>query len=263
MNLELRGLHAVITGASKGIGLAIARSLAAEGVNLLLAARSKEALTATGEELSVCHGVAVNTVACDLASDAGVATLCAVIREQAQPVDILVNNAGATLGGSLTFLDVKKWRASYELKLWGYILLTREVLPIMYKQGTGVVLNIIGNGGEQPSPTYIAGGIVNAGLMNFTCALADEAGPRGVRVVAINPGPIRTERVHALTTHLANERGISREAAERSVTRHIPLGRIGEPEEVASVATFLVSRRAGYITGAIIPVTGGGSIRAI
>jgi 3-oxoacyl-[acyl-carrier protein] reductase len=99
--------------------------------------------------------------------------------------------------------------------------------------------------------------------MNFTCALADEAGPRAVRVVGINPGPIRTERVRALKTHLANERGLSREAAERSVTSHIPLGRIGEPEEVASVATFLVSRRASYITGAIIPVTGGGSIRGI
>ena len=263
MDLELRGLHAVITGASKGIGLAIARSLAAEGVNLLLAARSEEALTETREELSARHGIAVDSVACDLATEAGVRRLSAVIREQTQPVDILINNAGATLGGSLTTLDVEKWRASYELKLWGYILLTREVLPIMYEQRAGVVLNIIGNGGDQPSPTYIAGGIVNAGLMNFTCALADEAGPRGVRVVAINPGPIRTERIRALTTHLANERGLSREAVEKSVTRHIPLGRIGEPEEVASVATFLVSRRASYLTGAIIPVTGGGSIRGI
>lgn len=263
MDLELRGLHAVITGASKGIGLAIARSLAAEGVNLLLAARSEEALTAAREELSAQHGVAIGTVACDLATAAGVGTLSAAIHERVQPPDILINNAGATLGGSLTSLDVEKWRASYELKLWGYMLVTREVLPIMYKRGAGVVLNIIGNGGDQPSPTYIAGGVVNAGLMNFTCALADEAGPRGVRVLAINPGPIRTERVRALTAHLANERGLTNEAAESSVTRHIPLGRIGEPEDIASVATFLVSRRASYITGAIIPVTGGGSIRGI
>lgn len=263
MDLELRGLRAVITGASKGIGLAIARSLAAEGVNLLLAARSDAALTAIREELSARHSVAVDTVPCDLATAAGVGRLSAVIREQAQPMDILINNAGATLGGSLTTLDVEEWRASYELKLWGYLLLTREVLPLMYEQGAGVILNIIGNGGDQPSPAYIAGGIVNAGLMNFTRALADEAGPRGVRVVAINPGPIRTERVRALTAHLANTRGLSRQEAERSVTRSIPLGRIGEPEDVASVATFLVSRRASYITGATIPVTGGGSIRNI
>jgi 3-oxoacyl-[acyl-carrier protein] reductase len=263
MDLELKGLNAVVTGASKGIGLAIARSLAGEGVNLLLAARSEAALTEIREELIARYGVTVDTVACDLSSEAGVGKLAAVIRGGTKRCDILINNAGATLGGSLTALDVDEWRASYELKLWGYILLTRAVLPLMYKQRAGVVLNIIGNGGEEPSPSYIAGGIVNAGLMNFTRALADEAGAKGVRVVAINPGPIRTERVRALTTHLANERGLSKEAAEKSVTRHIPLGRIGEAEEVASVATFLVSPRAGYITGAIIPVTGGGSIRSI
>jgi 3-oxoacyl-[acyl-carrier protein] reductase len=179
------------------------------------------------------------------------------------PPDILINNAGATLGGSLTTLDVKEWRASYELKLWGYILLTRAVLPMMYERGSGVVLNIIGNGGAYPSHRYIAGGIANAGLMNFTRALADEAGPRGVRVVAINPGPIRTDRVRALASHLAKELGLTIEAAETVVTRNIPLGRIGEPEEVASVATFLVSPRASYITGATIPVEGGGTIRGI
>ena len=263
MDLGLRGLDAIITGASKGIGLAIARSLAAEGVNLLLAARTETALNSVADELSAEHRIAVHPVAVDLASEAGVDRLAAVVRERMVSPDILINNAGATLGGSLRSLDVNEWRKSYELKLWGYILVTRAILPMMYERRSGVVLNIIGNGGADPSSQFIAGGIANAGLMNFTRALADEAGPFGVRVVGINPGPIRTDRLRALAKHVANERGVTTEDAERVVTRNIPLGRIGEPEDVASVATFLVSPRAGYVTGATIPVEGGGTIRGI
>jgi NAD(P)-dependent dehydrogenase (short-subunit alcohol dehydrogenase family) len=263
LELGLRGKNAVITGASRGIGLAIACTLAAEGVNLLLAARTADALSSIKDMLTARHEVKVHAVAVDLASKAGVKRLAEVIRKKMLPLDILINNAGATLGGSLTALDVKRWRTSYDLKLWGYILLTRAVLPIMYEQGSGVVLNIIGNGGAQPSHRYIAGGIANAGLMNFTSALADEAGPQGVRVVAINPGPTRTDRVRALITHLAKERALSVEAAEAAVIDYIPLGRIGEPEDMASVAAFLVSPRAGYITGTTIPVDGGGTIRGI
>jgi 3-oxoacyl-[acyl-carrier protein] reductase len=261
MDLELRGLNAVVTGATKGIGLAIARSLAAEGVDLVLVARTNAALNSIAGELSAEHRVRASAVAADLACEAGVEHLAAVIRDRNITPDIVVNNAGATIGGSLLTLNIEAWRSSHELKLWGYMLLTRALLPLMYEKGSGVILNIIGNGGAYPSHRFIAGCVANAALMNFTRALADEAGPHGVRVVAINPGPIRTDRLQALATHVAKERHVTADAAETLVTSNCPLGRIGEPEDVATVATFLVSPRAGYITGATIPVDGGGSIR--
>jgi 3-oxoacyl-[acyl-carrier protein] reductase len=259
MDLELRGKNAIVTGASKGIGLAIAHALAAEGVNLMIAARSEEKLEQAALDLTERYRIKVSVAAVDLATEAGLEQLLGVVRERLMPVDIIVNNAGAIPGGSLQSLAEEVWRQAYELKLWGYIRLTRAVLPTMYERRTGVVLNIIGNAGAQPSPAYIAGGIANAGLMNFTRALAREAGPHGVRVVAINPGPIRTDRIRALTARIAQERGLPIEEGEAALLSEIPLGRIGEPEEIASVATFLVSPRANFITGVTIPVEGGGT----
>ncbi len=259
MDLHLRGRRAVITGASKGIGLAIARALAAEGVDLVLCARSTILLEQAAGELGAAHEVTVHTFSADLSTADGIAGL-ATFAEQVGPVDILVNNAGAIPAGTIEGLDDETWHRAYDLKLWGYVRLSKALLPGMKQRHAGVILNIIGNAGKRPSAGYIAGGIANAGLMNFTAGLAQDAGPSGVRVVGINPGLTRTERMVTLTEKQAQDRSVPVTELQASLGRDIPLRRVGEPEEVAAVAAFLVSDRASFVTGCVVPVEGGASL---
>lgn len=257
MELGLQGKRAVVTGGSKGIGLAIAQALAAEGVDLALAARGRSELERAAREIADVHGVRVEPFAADLAEAATVRAFAEFAAERLGGVDILVNNAGAIPAGTLDALDDDVWRRAYDLKLWGYIRLARALVPAMRERGSGAVLNIIGNAGRQPSAAYIAGGPANAALMNFTKGLAAEVGPDGVRVNAINPGPIRTDRMRQMAEQTARERGVDVTTVEAGQGRGVPLGRVGTPEEVANVAVFLVSDAASYVHGAIIPVEGG------
>ncbi len=260
MDLHLRDKNAVVTGASKGIGLAIARALAAEGVNLVLSARSADLLEQAAEDLASKDEVRVQTYAADLSTADGVAGLAAFAEQENGPVDILVNNAGAIPAGTIEGLDDETWHRAYDLKLWGYVRLSKALLPGMKRRGSGVILNIIGNAGKRPSAGYIAGGIANAGLMNFTAGLAHDAGPSGVRVVGINPGLTRTERLMTLTAKQAQDRGVPVEEMQAELGRDIPLRRVGEPEEIADVAVFLVSGRASFVTGCVLPVEGGSTL---
>lgn len=260
MDLYLRGKKAVVTGASKGIGLAIARALAAEGVDLVICARSADLLEQAANEMSAAHEVVVHTYPADLSTAEGISALAAFALERAGRVDILVNNAGAIPAGTIEGLDDEAWHRAYDLKLWGYVRLSKALLPGMKQRGSGVVLNIIGNAGKRPSAGYIAGGIANAGLMNFTAGLAHDAGPSGVRVVGINPGLTRTERLVTLTEKQAQDRGVPVAELQAGLGRDIPLRRVGEPEEVAAVAVFLVSDRASFVTGCVVPVEGGATL---
>ena len=260
MELGLRGKTAVVTGASKGIGLAIARALAAEGVDLAIAARSADALERHSRELADAHGVRCEPYPADLGTSEGVTGLASFALSRLGRVDILVNNAGAIPGGTLLGLNEEVWRNAYELKLWGYVRLAKALAPHMIERGSGTILNIIGNAGRQPSAGYIAGGIANAGLMNFTKGLADDLGPKGIRVNAINPGPIRTDRIRELNEQRAKDSGLSIAEIEAAQGRSLPLRRIGDPEEVATAAVFLVSDAASYIHGVILPVEGGGTV---
>jgi NAD(P)-dependent dehydrogenase (short-subunit alcohol dehydrogenase family) len=257
MELGLRGKRAVVTGASKGIGLAIARGLAAEGVDLVLCARSGDLLTAAAEELSAGYEVGVHTLAADLSTVEGVAELAAFGPANLGQVDILVNNAGAIPAGTVETLGDEEWRRAYDLKLWGYVRLVRAFLPAMKERRSGVIVNIIGNAGKRPSAGYIAGGIANAGLMNFTAGLAQDAGPHGVRVVGINPGLTRTERMTTQQERRARDSGVPVEQLTANLGKDIPLRRVGEVDEVADLAVFLASERASFITGCVIPIEGG------
>lgn len=254
MDLNLKGRTAAITGASKGIGLAIAQELAREGVNLHLAARNAEELKGAADDIKKRFGVAVTPHAADLAKRD---VRDAFAREVAS-VDILVNNAGAIPGGGLDQVDEDTWRQSWELKLFGYVGISRIVYKEMCNRRRGVIVNIIGAGGVLTSAGYIAGGAGNSALINFTRSLGGEAIRYGVRVMGINPGPVDTPRLTYLQ-QLAEKQVASQDLENwrRQRFRNMAYGRPAKVEEISGLAAFLVSDRASYMTGEVINADGG------
>lgn len=206
MDLQLQGKRALITGASKGIGLGVAKTLAAEGVHLTLAARTADRLSAEASAIADEFGVEVDAVPCDLSRSEEQERLAEGLL--AQPLDIVVNNAGAIPGGSITDVDEKTWRSAWDLKVFGYINLTRLLLPHLEAQaGDGmqrVLLNVIGAAADRPSPGYIAGAIGNSGLVAMSKAIGSDSIRRGVRVLAVNPGLIITDRMGDLLKQQAD-----------------------------------------------------------
>jgi 3-oxoacyl-[acyl-carrier protein] reductase len=179
-------------------------------------------------------------------------------------IDILINNAGSIPGGTLLEIDEKKWRQAWELKVFGYINLTRLIYESMIRRRSGVVVNIIGLGGERHRPQYIAGCSGNSALMAFTRALGAESVDHGVRIVGINPGRTLTDRQLA---HL-------KEAAEREygsperwtdvrdgIAKQLPLGRFISTEDISNLVLFLASERAAYISATVVTLDGGQSLR--
>jgi 3-oxoacyl-[acyl-carrier protein] reductase len=262
MEFGLKGKVAIVTGASKGIGKAIAEELAREGVNLAICARSQASLEDVASAIRQQSDTQVLPVPADLSTLEGVRRLAQRTREHFGTVDILVNNAGAIRSGSLLSKPDEDWLTDWSLKVFGYIRLAREVFPLMQEKGGGRIINIIGTAGRQPNAGYLAGGGANAALMNMTKALADEGALHNILVNAINPGPIRTERWDSLMSQMAAAQGRTPQEVEAAWLRDNPLKRPGEPHEVASLAVFLASQRASYINGVIVPVDGG-TIRCI
>ena len=201
MDLNIQGRTALVTGASRGIGRAIAQALGAEGCNLHLSARSEEGLRAVAEEIAGTYGVEAAIHPHDLSQAEQVAAL----GEACADIDILVNNAGDIPAGSLESIDSATWRRCWDLKVFGYVDLTRAILPRMQARGSGVVVNVIGAAGEGPNPNYVAGCMGNASLMMFTKCLGGETIRHGVRVVGVNPGATMSDR-HLAHVKLRAER---------------------------------------------------------
>jgi NAD(P)-dependent dehydrogenase (short-subunit alcohol dehydrogenase family) len=252
MDMGLSGKRVLITGASKGIGAATARSFAAEGAHLELAARSAEALDSLARAIRGEHGVEVRTHAVDLSESAGLARLA----ETAGDVDVLVNNAGDIPGGSLAQIDEATWRSGWELKVFGYINLTRLIYARMKARGGGVIVNDIGNAGERLDADYIAGTTGNASLMAFTRALGGRSLDDGIRVVGVNPGPVATERMDKLMKTRARA-WWGDESRWRELLARFPLGRAASALEIADAIVFLASPRSGYTSGCILTIDGG------
>lgn len=252
MDLKLNGKRVVITGASRGIGRAIALSFAREGAIPTLVSRSPEALAAAATALTEATGVTPKVLPADLGAPEGIKALTAI----AADADILVNNAGAIPGGWLADVDDPRWRQSWELKLFGYINLVRAVLPHMEARGSGVIANIIGMAGAAPRPDYIAGSTANAALIAFTQAVGAGSTRHGVRMFGINPSPTRSDRMEGM---LRSQAATKLGDAERwmELTVGLPFGRMAEPAEVADLTVFGCSPLAGYLSGTVINMDGG------
>lgn len=252
MDLGLENKSALVTGSSKGIGLAVAKVLAAEGCNLHLASRTKADLEAAADEIRKTHNVGIEIHACDLTNKAELDNLA----KSCGTLDILINNAGSIPRGTLEQLDDEAWREAWELKLFGYINLSRHIYTQMKAQGSGVIANIIGGAARKPYPGYIAGSMANIALENFTIALGKESPEFGVRVVGIHPSSTQTERYENTYRKEAVQKwGDDRRWAE--LLPKLPFGRPTSPEEVANLVVFLSSERASYTSGVVMSVTSG------
>ncbi len=253
MDLNLTGKTVLITGASQGIGAGLARAFAAEGARVRLSARNVERLESIKREIESDPSLAaVRLFPCDLTAEGAAARLAEAVGD----VDILINNAGVIPSGSLFDIDEAKWRAGWELKVFGYINLCRLYYPRMKAAGGGVILNNIGNGGEVSDPRYIAGAVGNASLMMFTRALGGSSLDDNIRVVGINPGPVDTERIYNMLKKRATDLyGDTERYLELAAT--YPLGRPAHVREITDLFLFMASARSGYTSGTIVTVDGG------
>jgi len=257
MDLGLRGRKALVTGASKGIGQACAEILAEEGCDVVLVSRTEADLDKVRAKIAGEHNVAVRYYALDLSDSKNIDKLAA----ECADIDLLVNNAGAIPGGNIAEIDEKRWREAWDLKVFGYINMTRRFYALMAERKKGVIVNVLGAAGENPDFNYIAGSSGNASLMAFTRAMGGIAPRDGLRVVGINPGPVMTERLITLTRHRAQTQLGDRERWQELMQGYA-FGRAAKPEEIGWMAAFLASDRSGYTTGTIVTIDGGGSRRS-
>ena len=250
MDLGLKGKTALITGASKGIGRGVAEALAAEGCHVRLVSRSLDLLETAVAEITRDHGVKATAHAADL-SDSG--TIDGLLAGDLP--DILVNNAGAIPGGDIETITEEIWRKAWELKVFGYINMSRAFYAAMRKRGHGVICNVTGLAADKPDFGYVAGTTGNAGPNAMTRALGGHGLEDGVRVFGVSPGPTQTERLIGLLKTRAKAEG--NEDNLQSLMGGMPMGRAATVHEVADVIAFLCSPKASYVSGTILTVDGG------
>ena len=249
------GKVAIVTGGSRGIGRAIARRLAGDGGKVVIAARDQSTLESAAREVTSAGGEAT-TVPMDLRSPDAPAALTRAALATYGAIDIVINNAGATKRGDFQDLTDEDWGDGFALKFFAAVRLVRAAWPHL-KARHGAVLNIIGVGGRMPGAEFTIGGSVNGAFLTFTKALADIGIRDGVRVNAINPGFIRTDRLTGWLEATAKKQGVSLEAAADDMVRRTNTIRLGAPEDVANLAAFVLSPEGSYLQGALLDLDGG------
>jgi len=255
MNLELKDKVVVVTGGSKGIGLACAAAFAREGARVAIISRDRANLEAACAKLMAERLNAYSTAA-DLRDPQSAAAAMADIESALGPIDVLVNSAGAAKRHPPAQLNAEAWREAMDAKFFTYIHAIDAVLPGMARRERGAIVNIVGIGGRVASPVHLPGGSANAALMLASAGLANAWGHKGIRVNAINPGATLTDRVQGRLDAEAAATGKPVEELRRNMEQSMPLGRMARPEEVADAALFLASARASYVTGAVLAMDG-------
>ena len=252
---ETQNRVAVVTGASRGIGRAIARRLARDGVTIILTARDQRALESVSHEIQKAGGQAF-AIALDLRDPAAPDRLVDFAMRSASRIDILVNNAGATRRGDFLALTDDDWSDGFALKFFGAVRLTRSAWRHLKTQ-LGSVVFISGVGGRTPGREFTIGGSVNSALLSFTKALADLGIDDGVQVNAINPGAVRTDRLRIRLTRIAEQQKVDLAEAERRFVNESGIARVGEPEDIAELVAYLAGPHGRFLQGSLIDIDGG------
>src|SRR5262245_41372546 len=255
MYLGLNGKVVLVTGGSKGIGLACANGFAADGAKVAIASRSKVNLAAAERQFKA-NGREVLKVAADLVDMGSARRMVTEVEQALGPIDILVNSAGAAKRTLPEEVTAETWRAAMDAKYFTYVHAIDAVIKGMVGRKHGVIVNIIGAGGKIASPVHLPGGAANAALMLVTVGLANAYGHLGIRVNAINPGHTLTDRLKGGLEEEAKLAGITEEEVLKRMSERIPLGRLARPEDIANLTLFLASDKASYISGAVITVDG-------
>jgi len=257
VDLELNGKTALVTGGSKGIGRAIALALAREGARVAICARESSALETTAREIRTATGAEIVPLVGDLSLLAETGRVADETAARLGRIDILVNNAGAIRGGDFLKIPDEQWIGDWNLKLLGYVRMSRAVFPLMQAQGGGRICNVVGAAARNPTASYLPGGVANAGLVNFTKGLADLGAPANILVTAVSPAATATSRWDMLMVQQARAAGKAPDAYRAEAESAYPLKRIARPEDVADLVCFLVSGRAAFLTGICVTVDGG------
>lgn len=255
MDLQLTGKHVLVTGGSRGIGLACAQAFLREGARVSLAARTPARLDAAAAQL-LSEGHSVGGYSADLSDARAALHMLDAVQAESGPIDILVNSAGAARRTPFGELEPQNWHDAMQAKFFSYINVMDPLIKRMGERGSGAIVNVIGMGGKIATPTHLAGGAANAALMLATAGLAQAYGPLGVRVNAVNPALTLTDRMAEGIAADARLRKVSEEEVLRDAEARMPLGRLAKPEDIANAVVFLASPSAAYISGAIISMDG-------
>jgi NAD(P)-dependent dehydrogenase (short-subunit alcohol dehydrogenase family) len=251
MQLSLDGKVVLVTGGSKGIGLACATAFLAEGAKVAICSRGQENIDSALASLPGVIGVAA-----DLRNAEAAARVIEQVESHLGPIDVLVNSAGAAKRAGPSELSPAHWRDSMDAKFFSYINIIDPMVKRMAERGRGVIVNVIGIGGKMAQTTHLSGGAANAALMLATAGLGAAYANQGVRVIGVNPGFTETERLTASLGVNAKLEGISMEEARQRHVKSIPMGRMASPQEVAGVVLFLASSKASYVTGVTVAMDG-------
>ncbi|HIB76900.1 MAG TPA: SDR family oxidoreductase [Flavobacteriales bacterium] len=256
MNLSLKGKHALVCGASQGIGLAAARELAMLGARVTLMARNADKLKVAVEGLPIGEHEGHGFVVADFSKHIEVSEVAQKLVDSSG-VDILINNTGGPKGGAISEATVEEFTNTFEQHLLCNHVLAQAVLPGMRERGHGRIVNVISTSVKAPLNGLGVSNTIRGAVANWSKTLANEEGKHGIRVNNVLPGATNTERLQNIIEAKAAKGGVSTDVIQKSMAGAVPAGRFGEPEEIGGAIAFLCTPAADYISGISLPVDGG------